>query len=75
MRQQEDALAAAGIATPSLEDAGVDTRALLAWYRERFRPLSGGIDLHARERGFRDTGTFLREMVKVRCAENATRDA
>jgi hypothetical protein len=75
VRRKDDALGAAGIVAPSLEDAGVDTRALLAWYKERFRPLTGGIDLHATERGFRDTATFLREVVRFRCAENGTPDA
>jgi hypothetical protein len=68
VRRRDDALRAAGIASPSLEDAGVDTRALLDWYKEHFRPLSGGIDLHAKDRGFRDTATFLREVVRIRCA-------
>jgi hypothetical protein len=67
VRRQNDVLRAAGIATPSLEDAGVDATALLAWYKEHVRPLTGGIDLHARERGFRDTATFLREVVRTCC--------
>ncbi len=32
-------------------------------------PLRGGIDAHAKDRGFRDTSAFLREAVRVYCAE------
>jgi hypothetical protein len=67
--RHREALAARGAANPSLEDAGIDERALLAWYAKRFRPIRGGLDAHAKERGFRDTAAFLREAVRVYCAE------
>jgi hypothetical protein len=67
--RHREALATRGTANPSLEDAGIDERALLAWYGERFRPIRGGLDAHAKERGFRDTAAFLREAVRAYCAE------
>ena len=69
--RHKEALAARSAANPSLEDAGLDERALLAWYGKRFRPLHGGLDAHAKERGFRDTAAFLREIVRAYCAEKS----
>jgi hypothetical protein len=66
---RDRALAALGVPNPSLEDAGVDARALLPWYRERFRDLRGGIEAHAKERGFVNVAAFLAEVVKAYCAE------
>jgi hypothetical protein len=61
-----------GVSSPSLEDAGVDARGLLAWYKEHFRPLPGGLEAHAKERGFGDVSGFLREALKAYCAEKAS---
>ena len=69
LQRRDVAIARAGLANSSLEDAGIDTRGLLAWYKERFRPMDGGIDAHAKERGFGDVSAFLREALKQYCAE------
>ena len=66
--EQTRALTAVGTANPSLEDAGVDMQGLMAWYKERFRPLHG-LEVHAKGRGFGDVPAFLREVVKAYCAE------
>jgi hypothetical protein len=52
-----------------MEDARLDARGLLAWYKERFRPLRGGLEAHAKDRGFRDTASFLRAAVRAYCGE------
>jgi hypothetical protein len=68
VQRRDGALAQRGIGSPSFEDAGIDARGLLAWYKERFRSLPGGLEAHAKERGFGDVSSFVREALKAFCA-------
>jgi hypothetical protein len=56
---------------PSPADIGLSEQGLIAWYEERYRPLGGPPDVHAREIGFLNRSEFMAELVALYLLDRA----
>jgi hypothetical protein len=61
--RKQKLLADAGVASLTLEDAGIGFADLLAWYQARYVSIEGELDDHARSLGFRSVREFVSELL------------